>query len=391
MQYRKFGSLDWKVSALGFGCMRLPTADGNPMSGNINEAEAIRMLRYAVDQGVNYIDTAYPYHGGNSEIIVGKALSGGYRKKVKLATKSPVWFIKESADFDKYLDEQLKKLQTEYIDFYLLHGLGKSTWYDVVLKLDLLKKAESAVKDGRIRHLGFSFHDSFEVFKEIVDGYDKWDFCQIQYNYMDIEHQAGTRGLKYAASKGLAVVVMEPLLGGKLANPPQTVLDIFEGYDNKQSPADWALQWVWNQPEVSLLLSGMSSMEQVKQNIDSASASGSDVLSLEELEMIEKVRAGYLQRTAITCTGCNYCMPCPNNVEIPRIFKLYNDGFMHDDVRTSRVGYERFVPENNQADKCIQCKKCEEKCPQKLPIGEWMPKAHAVLGEGRSYEKPADF
>ena len=219
MQYRKFGKLDWQASALGFGSMRLPTLDGNPMSQNIDEKESIHMMRYAIDAGVNYVDTAYPYHGGNSEIVVGKALQDGYLQKVKLATKSPLWSVKESQDFDKFLNEQLKKLQTDHIDFYLFHGLDKQKW-DLVLNLNLLEKAEAAIKDGRIGHIGFSFHDQYDTFREIIDGYPDWSFCQIQYNYMDTDNQAGMLGLYDAAARGLAVIVMEPMLGGKLANPP---------------------------------------------------------------------------------------------------------------------------------------------------------------------------
>jgi uncharacterized protein len=385
MQYRKFGKLDYQASVLGFGCMRLPTVDGNPMSGNINEAEAKRMIREGIDQGINYVDTAYPYHGGNSEVIVGKALQDGYRQKVKLATKSPTWFINQAADFDKYLNEQLNKLQTEQIDFYLLHGLDKQRWHQTVLKFDLLARAEAAIRDGRIGHLGFSFHDKYDSFQEIIDGYDHWTFCQMQYNYMDTENQAGIKGLHYAAAKGLAIVIMEPLLGGKLANPPKPVREIFDQSGTKSSPADWALQWVWNQPEVSLLLSGMSSMSQLSENIDSANHSGINSMGREKLQFIEQIRQKYQERTAIPCTGCSYCLPCPNGVNIPRIFGFYNDGFMHEDLRTARALYGRFLPENEQASACSQCKACEEKCPQKIPVSEWMPKAHAVLVGGQPY------
>jgi Predicted oxidoreductases of the aldo/keto reductase family len=385
MQYRKFGKLDWQASVLGFGCMRLPTMDNNPISGNINEEEAKRMIRYAIDHGVNYIDTAYPYHSGNSEAVVGKVLRDGYRQKVKLATKSPVWLMNQATDFDKYLNEQLAKLQTEYIDFYLLHGLGQDRWQQIILKFNLLDRVEAAIRDGRIKHAGFSFHDKYESFPTIVDGYDHWDFCQIQYNYMDIENQAGTEGLRYAASKGLAVIVMEPLLGGKLANPPKPLREMIERYEVKSSPADWALQWVWNQPEVTLLLSGMGSMNQVMENIESANRSGINSLNTEKLQFIEQIRQKYKERTAIPCTGCSYCMPCPNGVNIPRVFGFYNDGFMHEDVRTSRALYGRFLDESERAGACLQCRICEEKCPQKITISEWMPKAHAVLAEGKGY------
>ncbi|TEB10495.1 aldo/keto reductase [Pelotomaculum propionicicum] len=384
MQYRKFGKLDWHASALGFGCMRLPTLDGKPLSGNINEDESIRMIRYAIDHGVNYIDTAYPYHDKNSEIITGKALKDGYREKVKVATKSPVWGISKTEDFDKYLNRQLEKLQTDQIDFYLFHGLDKKRWDNVVLKLNLLERAESALRDGKIGYLGFSFHDRYEVFQEIIDGYNGWTFCQIQYNYMDIEHQAGSKGLRYAASKGLAVVIMEPLLGGRLANPPATVLDVFKGH-GERTPVDWALQWVWNQPEVSLLLSGMSTMRQVEENILSANKSGTGSMGAEELEVIQKARAKYKEMTLIPCTKCGYCLPCPNGVNIPRNIKLFNDGFTYGDVETCRSIYANFMAAANRAVACIQCKECEEKCPQKIIISEWMPKAHAVLGEGKPY------
>ena len=233
MQYRRFGKLDWRPSALGFGCMRLPTTDGNPMSGCVDESEAVRMIRHGIDNGINYVDTAYPYHTGKGELAVGKALADGYREKVMLATKSPVFLISRAEDFDRYLDEQLKKLQTDHFDFYLLHALDRQRWENIILKHRVLDRAEAALKDGRISQLGFSFHDNLSAFKHIIDGYDGWTFCQIQYNYMDTENQAGTVGLKYAASKGLAVVVMEPILGGRLANPPAEIRRMFDGFGKK--------------------------------------------------------------------------------------------------------------------------------------------------------------
>ncbi len=381
MEYRKFEKLDWKASALGFGCMRLPTSDGKPLSDKIDEKEAINMMRYAIDQGVNYIDTAYPYHKGESENIVGKALKDGYREKVKLATKSPTWLMKTPEDFHRYLDEQLEKLQTDYIDFYLLHNLTRNSWENTILKHNILKKAEEALEAGKIKYIGFSFHDDYECFKEIIDGYDKWDFCQIQYNYMDIENQAGTKGLKYAAEKELPVIIMEPLLGGKLANAPEDIMKVFGDFHKNCTPADWALQWLWNQPEVSLVLSGMSTLEQVEENINSAKRSGVNSLSKDELEIIEKVRKKYNDKIAIPCTSCNYCMPCPNNVEIPSVFKLYNNAYIYEDMKGSQVVYSKQIGEKKNANKCIQCKICEEKCPQKISISEWMPKVHDTLNE----------
>ena len=269
MQYRRFGRLDFKVSALGFGCMRFPTKGAD---ANIDEPEAIKMLHYAFDRGVNYVDTAYGYHDGNSESLLGRALKNGYRHKVKLATKLPSWKIKEHSDFNRFVNEQLKKLQVEHIDFYLLHILNNEYW-PKLRDLGVLKWLESAQADGRIEHIGFSFHDEYKVFEEIVDAYDKWTFCQIQYNYMDIENQAGEKGLKYAASKGMALVIMEGLLGGYLINAPDEVQKLWDSAEKKRTTADWALQWLWNQPEVATVLSGMSTMEQVKQNLVSADES----------------------------------------------------------------------------------------------------------------------
>jgi predicted aldo/keto reductase-like oxidoreductase len=383
MQYRKFGKLDWEVSALGFGCMRLPIVGGD--SSDIDEPEATRMLHYAIDHGVNYVDTAYPYHGGNSERFVGRALQGGYREKVKLATKMPCWMVESTDDFDKFLNEQLEKLQTDHIDFYLLHGLRASRW-SKMRDLGVLAWAEKAIADGRIGHICFSFHDKTEVLKEIIDAYDGWTHCQIQHNYMDIEHQAGTEGLRYAASKGLAVVIMEPILGGRLVNPPQPVQDLWDTAPNKRAPADWALQWLWNQPEASVVLSGMSTMQHVEENVASAAASGIGTLTDEELALVGRVREKYEELCPIPCTKCEYCMPCPNGVNIPRNFEAYNEGVMYDKPEHGRRVYSRWIPEDERASACIQCRECEEKCPQDIPISEWMPVVHEVLGEGKPYD-----
>ena len=380
MQFRSFGRLDWKASALGFGCMRFPTPDGDRMSPNINVTEATRMVRHAIDNGVNYIDTAYPYHGGQSEIVVGRALKDGYREKVKLATKLPVWMVESPADFDRLLDEQLEKLQTSYIDFYLLHALGRSRWRDIVLKHDLLGRAKAALDDGRIRHLGFSYHDDYESFEEIVNGSDLWSFCQIQYNYMDTENQAGTRGLKLAASKGLAVVVMEPLMGGRLAEPPKDVLEAMESCALRRSAAEWALQWLWDQPEVAVVLSGMSDMSQVEENLHSADRSRIWSFSPAELALIAEVKEKYSARIAIPCSKCNYCMPCPNGLNIPANFEFFNYAHLFDDVAGARYKYQIFLTEEQRSGACIDCGTCEGLCPQKIPISDWMPKVSALLG-----------
>jgi hypothetical protein len=380
MQLRKFGKLDWNASVLGFGCMRLPTLDGNPHSPNINEPEAVRMIHYALDRGVNYFDTAYVYHEGSSETVLGKALRGR-RDQAKIATKCPVWLIQNATDFDRILNEQLRKLQTDHIDFYLLHALDKSRWSGMVPKYKLMERAEAAIRDGRIRHLGFSFHDDYASFPGILGGSDLWTFCQIQYNYMDTENQAGIQGLKLAAAKGLAVVVMEPLLGGRLANPPATIRQVIERAGVKRSPADWALQWLWDQPEVTVVLSGMSNMDQVKANLESASGACSHSFQAADRSLIADLQQKYRERTAIVCTKCNYCMPCPNGVNIPANFEIYNEAFLHEDVPGSRFKYQIFISEQARADVCVACHECEERCPQKIPISEWMNKVYSLLGK----------
>ena len=380
MKYRKFGRLDWEASALGFGAMRLPVV-GNDY-GNINEPEAIRMMQYAFDHGVNYVDSAYVYHKGNSEVVVGKALKDGYREKVKVATKLPIWMVNSPADFDRFLNEQLKRLQIDKIDFYLLHDLNKIRW-PKLRDLGVLKWAEGAITDGRIGYFGFSFHDKYDVFKEIIDAYDNWTFCQIQYNYMDEELQAGTRGLEYAHKKGLAVVVMEPIRGGRLARTPETVARLWADAPVKRSPQEWALRWVWNHPEMTLALSGMSTMQQVVENIAYAEHSQPHNVTADELALIGQVRDTYLSLNQISCTGCQYCSPCPSGVEIPRVFEMYNEALIYNSAADQRKIYsdpEKFRKEG-LADNCNKCEQCVEKCPQKLPIPELLEKAHAFLIE----------
>lgn len=384
MQYRPFGNLGWKVSALGFGCMRLPTIDNDENSANINEKETTKMLHYAIEHGLNYVDTAYPYHAGASETSLGKILQGEYRQKVKLATKFPTWQLESTADFDKYLNEQLQKLQTDHIDFYLFHTLKAATWRKVC-DLNVLACAEKARQDGRIGHLGFSTHEDFPTFQSFVDGYDGWEFCQFQYNYMDIDNQVGMKGLKYAAARGLAVVVMEPLLGGKLVNLPPPVTDLWKASKVHRSPADLALQWLWNQPEVSVVLSGMSSLRQVQENIASAEQSGVNRLRPDEQAFIDQIRGRFAALNPIPCTGCGYCLPCPNGVEIARVFHFYNEGIIYNDPKRARFWYKILLTADKRASACIQCQECEEKCPQHIPISEWMPRVQQVLEHEQPY------
>ncbi len=365
MKYRQFGELDWKVSALGFGAMRFPTDE----EGKIIEKEAISMMRYAFDKGVNYVDTAWPYHGGQSERVVAQAIQDGYRKKVKVATKLPSWEIKEYSDMDKYLDKQLDKLAVDKIDFYLLHALNEASWKKYK-KLDVFSWIEKIKQEGKIEHLGFSFHGDYQTFIQIINDYSEWEFCQIQYNYLDRHFQAGEKGLKYAVQKGIPVIVMEPLRGGQLAkNPPDEVKEIMEEADIKRSPADWALQWLWNQPEVTMVLSGMSTKKEVEENIESASNSGENSLTDKELEIIDRIAEKF--RGPIQCTKWGYCLPCPSGVEIPKNFSLYNEAHLYDNYQKKKEAYFK-LDEEKRASACVACGKCEEVCPQNLEIIDLM-------------------
>lgn len=378
MQYRNFGKLDWQPSALGFGAMRLPIL--NDDAAQINEPLAMAMIRHAIDHGVNYVDTAWPYHKGMSEPFLAKALADGYRAKVKLATKMPTWLIKSLDDCDTYLDQQLERLQTDTIDFYLLHALHAERWH-ALRDLNVTAWAEKQIAAGKIGHIGFSFHDKYEAFQEIIDDYDNWLFCQIQYNFMDVDEQAGAKGLHYAAERGLAVVIMEPLRGGRLAKnpPPPPVAALWAQAPIQRTPADWALQWLWNQPEVSLILSGMSTLQQVEENIASAEKSASSCLTADELALVEQVRAAYQTLMPIPCTACEYCLPCPQGVAIPRIFGIYNEAIMYDDAKGAREAYLNWMDAKERADLCVECRQCEEQCPQAIEIVDWLKQAHAML------------
>lgn len=370
MQYRNFGKTGCKVSALGFGAMRLPTIKE---TGKIDEATAIRMIRDAVDAGVNYIDTAYVYHDGESEVLVGKALKDGYREKAYVATKNPVYFAKSEGDFEKYLDEQLKRLDMEYIDFYLLHALEKATWEGNVLKYDMLHALEKAKAEGKIKHIGFSFHDSFDVFKEIVDSFD-WEFCQIQYNYIDINNQAGRRGLEYAAGKGLGVVIMEPLLGGKLAVPP---VQVAKALPDIKSPVEWAFDFLWDQPEIGPVLSGMSLPNQVKDNLIYADRGYVGMVTEEEKKIYSRAKEIFDTMALVPCTKCRYCIPCPAGIDIPKVYEAYNKT-ASENMEKAKAYYD--VIEKN-ASVCLKCKKCEARCPQHIKSSELMPEIEKVFSK----------
>ncbi len=370
MQYREFGKTGCRVSALGFGAMRLPMVKE---TGKVDEETSIKMLRDAVDAGVNYIDTAYVYHDGVSEAVVGKALKDGYREKAYVATKNPVYFAKQQGDFEKYLDEQLNRLDMEYIDFYLLHALEKKTWEDNVLKFDMLRSLEKAKAAGKIKHIGFSFHDSLDTFKEIVDAFD-WEFCQIQYNYINTDYQAGRAGLKYAADKGLGVVIMEPLLGGRLAVPPVEVAKVLP---DKKTPVEWAFDFLWNQPEVGPVLSGMSLPGQVADNLIYADRSHIGMVTEEEAEIYLKAKEVYDTMALVPCTKCRYCIPCPAGIDIPKVYEAYNKT-VSDGMDKAKEFYGKLS--KNAAD-CLKCKKCESRCPQHIKSTELMPEINKIFTE----------
>ncbi|MFN2132223.1 MAG: aldo/keto reductase [Anaerolineae bacterium] len=395
MQYRNMGSLDWQVSALGYGCMRLPTRRLNRL--RVAADEAIRIIRRGIDLGINYVDTAWPYHLGDSERILGQALQDGYRERVHLATKLPTFMVRKTEDFDHYLDTQLERLQTDHVDVYLFHHLTAGA-FEKVVRLGLIEKMEEARAQGRIRHVGFSFHDTLPVFREIVDAY-AWDVVQIQYNYMDTAIQATTEGLAYAHEKGMAVVIMEPLKGGALANPPAEALEVMRsGVPNRtagngRTPVDWALQFLWNRPEVSVVLSGMGSQQMVEENCASAARSGVGSLSVPEEAVIARLAAIYRRKTLVPCTACGYCMPCPAGVYIPENFAILNNVSMAEGRLSrwrARRRYRRLAGSKEEVDKerpngnaslCVQCGQCLDKCPQQIDIPTELAKAHAILGQ----------
>ena len=373
MQYRPFGKTGESVSVLGFGAMRFETENGI-----IKEKEAVSLLRAAIDGGVNYVDTAYFYLEGQSEALVGRALRDGYREKVHLATKSQVFALESAEDFDRILNEQLERLETRTIDFYLLHSLSLKTYEEKVLGYGLLDKMEKARADGKIRYIGFSFHDSHEAFLKILNGYDGWDFCQLQLNYIDVENQAGLRGLEEAAAKGLGVIVMEPLLGGKLANPAPGVRAVLP---SSRTPVEWALDFLWDRPEVSLLLSGMNAIEQVSDNLAYAGRARPGMLTTEDRAMFRRAKTVYDTMALVPCTKCAYCMPCPFGVDIPGVFEAYNRTAVNmNEARDLYAGLE-----GHRADLCRACRRCERNCPQHIAISTTMkaiPPVFAKDGAG---------
>lgn len=379
MIYRTFGNTGIELSQLGFGLMRLPIRE-KLKPDKIDRKKARRMLSYAIDHGVNYLDTAYAYHRKTSEDFLGKALTSAYRKKVYIATKLPTWMVKKKSDPARLFNEQLKKIRTDHFDMYLLHSLGAGTW-KIVKKFDLLTFMDSLQKKGKIRYPGFSFHGKLPLFKKIVDAYP-WQFCMIHLNYVDDRYQAGLAGLEYASGKGLAVIVMEGLRGGKLSNNvPAGVVDIIKKTGRKQTPPQFAFRWLWNKPDISLVLSGMTTMKQVKENIRFASQEHRGTITEKELKIYAEAKKFYKSRIAVNCTECGYCTPCKQKVSIPFILGLYNDAHMYNAVRQSRWAYNVFVGPKHDGSQCTACGECEKKCPQDIPIIKTLKKAHKELSK----------
>lgn len=385
MRYRKLGKTDLDVSILGFGAMRLPmVGDPSGLAGfdpkiPIDEERANAMVQHALDQGVNYFDTAYGYHGGQSETYLGKALRP-YRTKVLLQTKLPIWNIEKTEDFEKIFTEQLQKLKTDYVDIYLVHSLGGASW-NKMKELGVRKFLDGLRADGRIRFAGFSFHDEIKAFKQIIDEYN-WDVCQIQYNFYDQDYQAGKEGLAYAAARGIGVVAMEPLRGGKLVDKiPVEVQALWDSAAVKRSPVEWAMRWVWNHSDISTVLTGSSSLEQLKDHTRMIKDAAPNSLTADELALFDQVRKVYRTMLKIDCTGCAYCMPCPNCVNIPQNFQLYNDTFLFPGAEFNSFFYNQLMPPEQRASGCIECMECMEKCPQTIDIINELKTVHALFGE----------
>ncbi|MGL4941676.1 MAG: aldo/keto reductase [Thermoguttaceae bacterium] len=378
MQYRQLGNTGQKVSALGFGCMRLPTTDG--LGGaNVDKAEAVRMIQRGIDGGINYLDTALVYHAGVSEKVIAEALKNGYRERhggVLIATKLPTWDSAALESPDKILNAQLKTLGVDCIDVYFLHCLQVHTWRECE-RLKLPEWLDKKKREGKIRYAAFSFHDAYSTFTEVVDAF-AWDVAQIQYNYMGENVQAGKRGLQYAAGKGIAVIAMEPLFGGVLADPPGPLGEQFKVA--KKDPVDIALRWVWNQPEISLLLSGMTTMEHVERNLEIADSSGVAAMTDEDLVFVETVQKTFSDMMPIACSKCRYCDGCPVGVDIATNFEAYNNAkILSGNTSLSRNLYGMMAPEH-RASACTDCGLCETKCPQQLPIRSLLKDVSKFLG-----------
>jgi len=375
MKYRKFAKTEKEASIFGLGCMRF---NGEP-TGDVkcDEEKAIALIRRAIDGGVTYLDTAYVYLDQTSEIVVGKALQDGYRDKVTIATKMPFEYVNNYEEMETLLNSELEKLQTDHIDYYLMHGIDKAKW-EGFKAIGADKFFEDKKREGKIKNKCFSFHGSYEDFEYIIKDYD-WDMVQIQYNFMDIDHQAGTKGLKLAGELGIPVVIMEGLLGGKLAKAPSNVQALYDSYPEKRTPVEWAFRWLANCPEILTILSGCNEVQQIDDNLRIFDNLEAGCMSDEELELISKVRDAYNDRTKIGCTGCRYCMPCPGGVDIPRVFQAWNECSLYEEAPQNSWPVKELIRLDQTPEKCLQCGACEAACPQHLSIIEQLQAAWGEL------------
>ena len=375
MKYRTLGKLGIQSSAFGLGCMRFNgEASGD---STIDEEKAISLIRRAIDGGVNYLDTAYVYLDKTSETVLGKALRDGYRDKVTIATKMPAEAVHNRAEMEALLEEELRKLQTDHIDFYLMHGIDRKGWeyFKSIGAPEFFDEMKAA---GKIRFKCFSFHGPYEEFEYIIKDSD-WDMVQIQYNFMDIDNQAGTKGLKLAADMNIPVVIMEGLLGGRLANAPEEVQKLYDAYPVRRTAVEWAFRWLLNHPEVSVILSGCNEAEQIDENLRIFDAAEPFCMSPEDMALIDQVREAYLARTKIGCTGCHYCVPCPNGVMIPDIFSAWNNSALYNVAPEDNWNFKMTREHGGTPDKCVECGACEAACPQHLPIIEKLKQAWTEL------------
>lgn len=370
MQYRNIGSTGVKASILGFGCMRFPILNNN--DADIDREKTIPMLRRAHELGVNYYDTAFPYHAGTSESVVGEALKP-FREDVIITTKMFPPNIASRDDMEKMLNTQLERLQTNYIDFYFLHAIDRKRWAQL-MQLDVLDFLQKALADGRIRHAGFSFHDSYEIFTEILDSFD-WELVQLQHNYAQINHQAGIKGLELAASRGIGVSIMEPMHGGDLSVNIPVQVPIWEASSVKRTPVAWALRYLWSLPSVSLLLSGMGEMSQLEENVALASDPAMCApLSADEAKTLKDAGDAILSLANIPCTRCRYCCPCPADVNIPENFSLMNEYRVFNNLKRARNHFNNLRLSGHDASRCRKCGACLTKCPQKIQIPDELAK-----------------
>jgi predicted aldo/keto reductase-like oxidoreductase len=379
MQYRAYGKTGFDVSVFGMGCMRLPKIIKEDGDVEVDREKAYELIRYAAEHGVNYFDTAFGYHRQTSEEVLGEALEGKYRKQVKIATKQPFNVMKTQGDIRRNLENTLKKLRTDYIDVYLIHNIQASYWEDIKAR-KVIEEYEKFKEEGLIRAIGFSYHGEFPGFRSVLEYYD-WDMCQVQQNLLDCDKEVTEEGIQLAGKKGTALVIMEPLRGGGLANAPTDVQKVYDQYPVKRTPAEWAFRYLYDHPQISCILSGVTTMEQLKDNIRIFSQP--DVLpncmTAEEKEIIKKAKAAYESRVTIPCTGCEYCMPCPQKVDIPGIFKKYNTGMMFENFDNAKRTYLFTKNAGESALNCVECGACEKKCPQHIDIINQLKVAHNAL------------